>query len=200
MSKKGPRNIWFTSVNIAIYSIKKNKKEKKNLPSHWGQTSSHSGQNAVSRIVVVEFFLISNPGSLCMNFIIFHSLVTTPTVHLSVKYGILSQIINMYPTCPQSFGGWTTVWHLTKPSSRQHLEFLGIPSNTDPWRNRFLLQFHSLHTLTTKGCNFRVELELRDLDESCPVCCEFVEVCFKTCWHVELLNEKCVLLHALGEP
>lgn len=81
----------------------------------------------------------------------------------------------MCSTCPQSFGKWTIVWHLTKPSSRQHLEFLGIPSNTDPWRNRFLLQFHSLHTPTTKECNF--EWELCDLDESCTkVCCEFVEV------------------------
>lgn len=95
---------------------------------------------------------------------------------------------------------WTIVWHLTKPSSRQHLEFLGIPSNIDPWRNRFLLQFHSLHTLTTKGCNIRVESKLCDLDESCSVCCEFMEVCFKTCWHVDLLNETCVLLRALGEP
>lgn len=87
-----------------------------------------------------------------------------------------------------------------KTQQQADLAFLGIPSKRDPLRKRFLLQFSSLRTPTTKGCDFRVEWELCDLDESYPVCCEFVEVCFKTCWHVELLNEKCVLLHALGEP
>ena len=95
---------------------------------------------------------------------------------------------------PAVFGRMTVVWHLTKPSSGQHLGFLGVPSDTDPWRNGFLLQLRSSHTPTTKGCHFRVESDLRDLDENCPVCCEFVKVCLETRWHVELLNEKCVLL------
>lgn len=42
-------------------------------------------------------------------------------------------------------------------------------------------------TPTTKGCNFKVEWELCDLDESCTkVCCEFVEVQdMLACWALE---------------
>lgn len=77
---------------------------------------------------------------------------------------------------------------------RIHSGLLGVSSNTGWWRNKFLLWLCSSHATTTKGCHFTFELNLRDLDYICPVCCEFVEVCLKTCRHVQLLNEKCFLL------
>lgn len=131
-----------------------------------------------------------------MYFIILHNSVTIPRVHLSVEYRGYGLITSRkyVPNLPAVLGRLTVVWHLTKPRSRRHLGFLGVCSDTDPWRNGFLLQLHSSHTPTTKGCRFMVESDLRDLDENCPVCCEFVEVCLETCWHVEMLNEKCVLL------
>lgn len=132
-----------------------------------------------------------------MYFIILHHSVTIPMVHLSVEYAIRHSLITSCkyePNLPAVLGRMTVVWHLTKPSSRQHLGFQGVPSDTDLWRSGFLLQLRSSHAATTKGCCFRVEWDLRDLDENCLACCEFVEVCLETCWHVELLNEKCVLL------
>lgn len=160
------------------------KKKNDNKSSHWGQTSSHWAEccrhagrihpDIQPRTCLHVFHHLSQFTSYC------HSTFISEIWNLFTSYKYV-------PNMP-AFGGWSIVWHFTKPSSRQHLGFLGIPSSTDPWRSRFLLQFHSLHTLKTKGCNFRAESELRDLDENCPVCCEFVEVCFKTCWHVKLLN------------
>lgn len=136
-----------------------------------------------------------------MCFIILHNSVTIPMVHLSVEYAGYGLITSRkyLPNWPAVLRRMTVVWHLTKPSSRQHLGFLGVPSDTDPRRNGFLLQLCSSHTTTTKGDRFRVELDLGDVDENCLMCCEFVEVCLETRWHVKLLNEKCALLPCCRE-
>lgn len=136
-----------------------------------------------------------------MYFIILHNLVTIHMVHLSVEYGGYGLTTNCkyVLNLPAVLRRMAVVWHLTKSNSRQHLGFLGVCSDTDTCRKGFLLQLDTSHAATTKGCCFRVESDLHDLGKNCPVCCEFVEVCLETCWHIELLNEKYVLLSCRRE-
>lgn len=98
---------------------------------------------------------------------------------------------------PVVLGRMTIMWY--PEEDRIHSGFLDVSSNTGWWRNEFLLLLCFSHATTRKDCHFLFELDLCDLDYICPMCCEFVEVCLKTCWHVQLLNEKCVLLpHCRG--
>lgn len=108
-------------------------------------------------------------------------------------YGLITSH-RYVPNLPAVVRKMTVVWHLTKHIKGQHLEFLVFPSGADLWRNGFLQQLCSSHAPTAKGCQFRTESDLCDLDENCVVCVVNLLVCLETCWHVELLNEKCVLV------
>lgn len=124
--EKGPSNIWFTSAKIAI-----DFNEKNNPSSHWGQTSSHSGQklnhchqaggrtrpDTEYRIYFRVFYHLSQ----------FSDYSHSTFISGIWKVMPLSPVTSMCPACLQPSAGWRLCDTSQKPAEDSIWGFWLLP-------------------------------------------------------------------------
>lgn len=175
MPERHPRNIWFTSANVAMNSNEKVTLSyftlRTNQFSFWADIIINHYQQCgrihcdiKTRFCLHVFYYPSWFGD-----------YSPDTFVVEYRGYGLTTSRKYVPNLPVVLRRMTVVRHLTKPSSRQHLGFLGVSSDTDTCRKGFLLQLDTSHAATTKGCCLRVESDLHDLGKNCLVCCELLK-------------------------